>query len=171
MISTFRGITRTLGRDNFSIGHKNMSEDILGMDLSSGIAAFEAKEFARAASLLGPLSEDGHPEAAYRMAIMCQNGLGMAVNETRALACMKSAAEQDMAIAQHGLGFMYMEGECVEKSAQDALNWFGKAAAQGLQGSMTTMAMMYEQGNGVDKDPEKAKALYKKAGFDNVPMS
>jgi glutamyl-tRNA reductase len=43
-----------------------------------------------------------------------------------------------------------------------------KAAEQGLQGSLTTLAMMYEQGEGVEKDIEKAKELYKAAGFDDL---
>ncbi|MDH3831666.1 MAG: sel1 repeat family protein, partial [Gammaproteobacteria bacterium] len=70
------------------------------------------------------------------------------------------------AIAQHGVGFMYLEGECVEKNAAKAVEWFRKAADQGLAGSLTTLAMMYEEGNGVEKDPEEAKRLYARAGFD-----
>ena len=38
-----------------------MSE--LNMELSSGIAAFEAKEFSRAMQLLTPLAERGEPPA------------------------------------------------------------------------------------------------------------
>jgi TPR repeat protein len=78
---------------------------------------------------------------------------------------MNAAAEQGHAVAQHGLGFMYMEGECAEQSGEEAVSWFQKAAEQGLVGSMTTLAMMYEEGNIVDKDPEEAKRLYKLAGF------
>jgi TPR repeat protein len=78
---------------------------------------------------------------------------------------MRAAAEQGHPVAQHGLGFMYMEGECVEQDSLQAIKWFEKAAEQGLVGSLTTLAMMYEEGLGVDKDPEKAKALYKQAGF------
>ncbi|MCK5003212.1 MAG: sel1 repeat family protein, partial [Gammaproteobacteria bacterium] len=75
-------------------------------------------------------------------------------------------AEQGHAVAQHGLGFMYMEGECTEQNAQEAIKWFEKAAEQGLMGSLTTLAMMYEEGKGVEKDPAEAKRLYKLAGFD-----
>jgi hypothetical protein len=60
---------------------------------------------------------------------------------------------------------MYMEGECVEQDSKEAIKWFEKAAEQGLVGSLTTLAMMYEEGLGVDKDPDKARALYKEAGF------
>jgi len=81
---------------------------------------------------------------------------------------MRASAEQGYPIAQHGLGFMYMQGECVEKDAKKAVEWFEKAAEQGMQGSLTTLAMMYEQGEGVPQDKEKAKELYKAAGFDDL---
>ena len=42
-----------------------------------------------------------------------KNGLGIVANEAKAVEFMEAAAEQGHAIAQHGLGFMYMEGECV----------------------------------------------------------
>ncbi|MCK5481032.1 MAG: sel1 repeat family protein, partial [Gammaproteobacteria bacterium] len=71
-----------------------------------------------------------------------------------------------LAIAQHGIGFMYMEGDCVEQNSTEAVNWFRKAADQGLAGSLTTLAQMYENGNGVERDPEEAKRLYARAGFD-----
>jgi TPR repeat protein len=61
---------------------------------------------------------------------------------------------------------MYMEGECVAQSGEQAVNWFEKAAAQGLMGSLTTLAMMYEEGKGVARDPDEAKRLYKLAGFE-----
>ncbi|MCW8829994.1 MAG: sel1 repeat family protein, partial [Gammaproteobacteria bacterium] len=73
---------------------------------SSGIAAFEAKNFRQALSFLGPVAEAGDAEAQHRCAIMLQNGLGSVVNEEKAFEYMKAAAEQGHAVAQHGLGFM-----------------------------------------------------------------
>jgi hypothetical protein len=61
---------------------------------------------------------------------------------------------------------MYMEGECVDKDPALAVEWFQKAAEQGLVGSLTTLAMMYEEGNGVEQDIDKANELYRAAGFD-----
>ena len=49
---------------------------------------------------------------------MCQNGLGVVRNEVRAFQMMKAAAEQDYPIAQHGIGFMYLEGDCVEQDSR-----------------------------------------------------
>jgi TPR repeat protein len=87
-------------------------------------------------------------------------------NEQRAREMMQAAAEQGFAIAQHGLGFMYLEGDCVEQDSAEAARWFRKAADQGLAGSLTTLAKMYEDGNGVERDPDMARRLYAEAGFD-----
>ena len=73
-----------------------------------------------------------------------------------------------MGLAQHGLGFMYMQGECVEKNAEKAIEWFLKAADQGFLGAMTTIGMMYREGNGVERDEEKAREWFRKAGFDDM---
>jgi TPR repeat protein len=135
------------------------------LELTSGIAAFEAKHFVKAYQLLEPLAAQGDPEAQFRLAIMCQNGLGMVTNPDRAVFNMRAAARQGHALAQHGLGFMYLEGECVEKDPAEAARWFRTAADQGLAGSLTTLAMMYEEGNGVPQDREEARRLYEQAGF------
>ena len=40
------------------------------VDFASGMAAFEAKHFSRAAQLLSPFADEGNPEAQHRLAIM-----------------------------------------------------------------------------------------------------
>ncbi len=134
--------------------------------LSSGIAAFESKQFSRATGLLAPLAEQGSVDAQYRMAIMAQNGLGMLPNPLLAYSYMKAAAKAGFGLAQHGLAFMYMQGECTDKNPAKAVEWFRKAAEQGLIGSITTLALMYEEGSGVEENQEEANRLYRLAGFD-----
>ena len=145
--------------------------DNADMDLASGIAAFEAKEFRRSRQLLQPLAENGNPEAQYRLAVQYQAGLGVVQNQLQAYHWMRAAAEQDHGLALHGLGIMSLYGECVEKNAQQAAGWLQRAAAQGLAGSMATLASMYEQGLGVEKDAARAKELYEAAGFTDAPAS
>ena len=135
------------------------------IDMASAMAAFEGKHFSQAMQLFTPIAEAGDMDAQHRVAIMYQNGLGMARNCEAAYRWMKASAEQGYAIAEHGMGFMYLEGDCVEQDSAAAAKWFQLAADQGLAGSQTTLAQMYEQGNGVDQDADKAKALYTQAGF------
>jgi len=144
-----------------------MSENLADqekMSLASGIAAFEAKNFAQSLSLLGPLAEKQNADAQYRLAIMYQNGLGVVRNELLAMKWMVSAANQGFSLAQHGLGFMYLEGDCITKNGEKAVYWFRKAAEQGMSGSQATLGMMYETGNGVEKDCQEAKKWYRLAG-------
>ena len=89
----------------------------LNMDLASGIAAFEAKEFSSAWALLKPFAEQGDAVAQHRLAIMLQNGLGRVKNAMLAQKWMRAAADQGFALAQHGLGFMYLYGECVRSES------------------------------------------------------
>ena len=125
------------------------------MNLASGVAAFEAKEFRRAFQLLAPLAARGEAEAQFRVAVMSQNGLGFS--------SMRDAAGKGHGLAQHGLGVMYLYGECVGKDEAEAARWFRRAADQGLVGAMMTLGMMYEQGLGVERDEEQARRLYKQA--------
>ena len=71
----------------------NFNDD--DITLASGLAAFEAKHFARAMKILAPLAEKANVEAMYRCAIIYQNGLGMHANEEAALRMMSAAAEQE----------------------------------------------------------------------------
>ena len=133
------------------------------MELASGVAAFEAKEFRRAFQLLAPLAVRGEAEAQFRVAVMSQNGLGGVVNEALAFSSMRDAALQGHGLAQHGLGVMYLYGECVAADEALAAEWFRRAAAQGLAGAMMTLGMMYEQGLGVERDVEQSRRLYAQA--------
>ena len=138
------------------------------LKLESGIAAFETKNFAHAFKLLHPLAEENNSDAMYRMAIMLQNGLGCISSEEntkKAFEYMTKSAENNFALAQHALGFMYLEGECIEENIEKSIEWFTKAAEHGLMGSATTLAMIYEEGKKIPQDIEKAQYWYKKAGI------
>ena len=102
-----------------------------GMELESGIAAFETKNFAHAIKLLSPIADEGNVEAMYRMAIMLQNGLGCVASTEKAFQFMGDAAEKGYPLAQHAYGFMFFEGECTNKDIKKSIEWFTKAAEQG----------------------------------------
>lgn len=143
-----------------------MVSDEPDMELASGIAAFEAKEFRRAWQLLDPLCDNGVAEAQYRCAIMLQNGLGVIARPKVAAELMEAAARQDYGLAQHSLGCMYLFGEGLEQDSKTAIKWLELAANSGLVGSWTTLGMVYAEGQGVEKDVDKARVYYEKAGFD-----
>ena len=61
---------------------------------------------------------------------------------------------------------MFFEGECANQNIEKSIEWFTKAAEQGLMGSATTLAMIYEEGKLVPQDIDKAQFWYKKAGIE-----
>ena len=81
------------------------------MELESGIAAFETKNFAHAIKLLSPIADEGNNEAMYRVAIMLQNGLGCQANTQKAFEFIGKTASNGYPLAQHAFGFMFFEGE------------------------------------------------------------
>ena len=76
------------------------------MELESGIAAFETKNFAHATKLLSPIAEEGNVDALYRMAIMLQNRLGCLANEDKAFLKITKADENEIQLPMHTLGSM-----------------------------------------------------------------
>lgn len=145
-----------------------MTEEIndLDMQLASGIAAFEAKEFRRAWQMLEPLSDSGVAEAQYRCAIMIQNGLGVIARPAAAAELMRQAADQKLDLALHSMGVMYLFGEGVEKDPVQAVHWLELAGASGLAGAWSTLGMIFAEGQGVEQDLKRARECYTKAGFD-----
>jgi TPR repeat protein len=140
-------------------------EDAIDMELSSGLGAFVAKEFARAMQLLSPLADAGHPEARFRVAIMYQNGLGVLANAEAALVLMRGAAVDGHGLAQHLLGVMHLNGEGTIRDPSKAALWFEKASAQGLDGATMALAQLYRTGDGVPLDGARADALEKQLGL------
>ena len=55
---------------------------------------------------------------------------------------------------------MYHHGMGVTQDYTQALDWYQKAAAQGLAESASNVGVLYEDGLGVEKDYTKAAALY-----------
>lgn len=142
---------------------KSNQTDTFEADLSSGLAAFDSKNFSMAYQLLAPLAANDNAEALWRLGMMQMNGLGMVANQQLGLENFIQAAELGHIFAHHMIGVAYMTGEGVEKNINLAIKWFEKAAAFDLPGSMYVLGMLYEDGKEVPKNPDKAKFWYAKA--------
>jgi TPR repeat protein len=145
------------------------STDIYNADLSSGVTAFDTKNFTMAYQLLAPLAAQGNAESQWRLGMMQMNGLGMVENQPLGLENFLLAAEQGHVFAHHMIGVAYMTGEGVDKDIEKAIEWFEKAAEFGIPGPMYTLGMLYEDGKEVTKDLEKAQLWYAKAEEVNTP--
>ena len=65
-------------------------------------------------------------------------------------------AELGSARAQNNLGVMYENGKGVPLNINEALRWYGLAAAQGYAGAQNNLALMYAIGRVVPRNPVRA---------------
>ena len=78
-------------------------------------------------------------------------------NYSEALASWKPLADNGVAEAQYGLGFMYESGWGVVQDYNEAFGWYEKAAKLGHAKSQYNLGLLYLNGFGVDKDLDKAR--------------
>ena len=72
---------------------------------------------------------------------------------------LENAAKSGDAEAQTYLGTCYKQGNGVQQSDENALYWYGMAAAKGNSYAQAYAAMMYLQGEGTETDEEKGYQL------------
>jgi hypothetical protein len=75
---------------------------------------------------------------------------------------MRSLAETaNHGYAQYYLGMMYLNGQGVKQSYEDAGTWFRKAAEHSIPQAQYKLGMLYFNGQGVPRDYEYAYAWYR----------
>jgi TPR repeat protein len=131
--------------------------NIYNADLTSGISAFETKNFALSYQLLAPLAATGDGEALFRVGMMQMNGLGMVEDQIVGFNNLKNSAQTGHGFAKHMVGVAYMR---IKKDINQAINYFEQAVALNLPGAMMTLGMIYEEGKDIEKDMKKAKYYY-----------
>jgi uncharacterized protein len=77
---------------------------------------------------------------------------GAATNYVEAVHWYRKAAEENVAQAQHNLGFCYATGQGVTKDEVEAVTWYRKAAEQNLALAQLNLGVCYASGQGVAKD-------------------
>lgn len=84
-------------------------------------------------------------------------GEGVEKDETKAFYMFKELAEKENSMAQHNMGCFYEKGLCNQpQNYRMALEWFKKAADQGLKDSQFQVGLYYYYGKGVNPDETMA---------------
>ncbi|BAM87614.1 hypothetical protein S58_16060 [Bradyrhizobium oligotrophicum S58] len=94
-----------------------------------GWAAFARGDYVRAARLLAPMAQRGHPHAMTLLGYMYDNGFGVAQSYEIAAELYGDAAERGEPRAQHLLGLAYDKGRGVSQDDVLAYKWLSLAAA------------------------------------------
>jgi TPR repeat protein len=127
-----------------------------GGALEDGVAAYRAKEYAKAAELWQPLAEKGDANAQFYLGTLYAEGQGVAHDDATAFKWFERAANQGNAVAQYNVGASYAAGTGIALSYPDAAKWFRRSADQGMVFAQINLGLLYAAGNGVPKDNVEA---------------
>ena len=131
--------------------------------LEDGKAAYEAKDYEKAAATFLPLAQEGDAEAQSYMGYMAEYGLGRKVDKVEAFKWYEKSASQGYDYSQQNLGVSYELGRGTKQNYANAALWYSKAAEQGNKKSQGNLGRLYESGKGVPKNLAKAVTWYRKA--------
>ena len=80
-------------------------------------------------------------------------------------ASVKDLAEKGDPTSQYDMGVRSFEGRGVARDPLAAIQWFEKAAAQGLAQAQYRLGAIYEKGSGAPRDAYKARDWYEKSAL------
>lgn len=102
-------------------------------------------------------AEAGSDEAQFDLARIYEQGLGVEVDEARALELYRASADQNNPRALNDLGFMYYQGGLgLERDVVRALSYFERAADLRHPQAMFNFAALIDDGLIATKSPEDA---------------
>lgn len=128
------------------------------------------RDTARGGALMEKAAAAGHPAANYNLALALL-ATGRDEDTTRAVACLKIAAEGQIADAMHALGTLAKQGRGMLESDTVAAEWMAKAAAARHLGGEVEYAIMLFNGSGVARNEAAAASLFLRAASKGNPIA
>src|SRR5262245_2730177 len=129
----------------------------------SGMAAFQRRDYARAAELWRPAADSGDLRARNELGRLYLDGRGVPKDEKRAAEYFHSAAEQGDAAAQCALGSLYLQGRGVPQDNAEAWRWIRRSAEQRLPLGQYYLGWLYQYGAGAPRNIIEADNWYRLA--------
>lgn len=90
------------------------------------------------------------------------------MDDKRAVQKMKMAAEAGSAKAQYRLGFMYLNGQGVQRDEAEAAKWFRKLAEKGRASAQYHLGVMHHNGQGVRRNIAEALKWFRKSAEQGI---
>ena len=128
-------------------------------DFDKGIAAYQADNLPLAYKEFRASADEGHADSQFNVALMFEQGLGVAKDEKEAVVWYRKSAEQGNSLAQFNLGVMYENGRGTKVDFKEANEWYRKASQQGDALAIGNLGMLYLRGDGVKVDKVAGVAL------------
>lgn len=111
-----------------------------------GVEAWEANQPEAAAEAFQRAAELGSDEAAFRLAMLYEDGEGVTQDLERAIDWYHRAAEAGNEKAQFNLGRLYARGSGVERDISEAAHWYEQSALEENPHAQFTLGLMYFHG-------------------------
>ena len=129
-------------------------------DYNSARSAYAAGRHAEAYKILFKLAQEGHLKAQYEVAMMLNNGIGVAKDKEEAWNWFVRAAKEGNVDAQVELGAHYEAGADGQPNGIMAAQWWIKAARGGSGVAAFNLGTMYRAGRVTARDLVRAYAWF-----------
>lgn len=132
-------------------------------DFGAGQRALEERYYVGAPAEWTRPARDGNSAAQIGLGIPYENSFGLPVDDARAAAWYRLAAEQDDPGGQYELGMKYLKGMGVQRNPAKAVKWIRAAAEQGLPEAQYRLGLLSRRGVGVKPDAAEAAKWHRRA--------
>lgn len=123
--------------------------------------AYDRGDYTTALEIAEPLADLGNPNAQFLVALLYDEGDGVALDDETAIRWYEQAAAQGHTNAQFNLAYMYDHGEGTLENNPEALTWYTRAAEQGDAAAQMNLALMYDFAEtGIERDMGQALKWY-----------
>jgi len=128
-------------------------------NFEAGIAAYQANDLPLAYKEFLTAAKDGHADSQFNVALMYEQGIGIAKNEKEAVVWYDKSASQGNPAAQFNLGVLYENGRGTAIDFAKANEWYRKASVQGDPLAIGNLGMLYVRAQGVKENKVAGVAL------------
>lgn len=128
-------------------------------DLESGIAAYEADDFATALAELKPLADGGDAEAQFTLSWMYRAGSGVPSSLEQAARLLRQAADQNHGQAMIELSTFLFYGLGLPPDIPEGVHLLEMAVSQGIPEAQDKLGMIYNIGTYVDRNDAFGRRL------------
>ena len=132
-------------------------------DYQSGLTAFDAGDFRKAAAEWQAAAEQGDARAQHGLGLLYDSGRGFPENPKLAAQWYAKAADQGVTAAASNLALLYATGRGVTKNLAKAVQLWSFAAKGGYATAQFNLGLLYYRGDGVAKSYPTAAAWFLKA--------
>ena len=128
-------------------------------NFKAGIEAYQANNLPLAYEEFLTAARSGHADSQFNVALMYEQGIGVAKDEKEAVVWYGKSAAQDNSAAQYNLGVLYENGRGTAVDFAKANEWYRRAAVQGDPLAIGNLGMLYVRGQGVKENKVAGLAL------------